>query len=295
MASILVTGGSGQIGSRVLQRLDELCFPSDRLYLLKRQRLLAIDPCIQDRVEVIEDLHMQTYDFAFHLAANTHTKYNRDPTWKEKFYQDNVELTRRVADLSGKVLLVSTDNVFSSSERDCTESDMPNPQPTNTYGVTKAKAEEIVLNKHGSVLRIQTMIGVKSNLIVNRVLDAIDGKEYWPFWDDTFSRPTYFEDFFMVAKKVYHTEEGGIYHVSCNGEPLSRADIARRVVHIHKKLGLPIKREELATEHCNDPFFPRRLVLDTARTQLVLGCQFTEADVALEKHVRSILGDYHGS
>ncbi|MDO8509324.1 MAG: NAD(P)-dependent oxidoreductase [Nanoarchaeota archaeon] len=286
MERILITGGSGQIGSRVVERLSEIFYSGEEIHLLKREReIKSVDPRYAGEVKMVDRLN-ENYDFTFHLAANIHTKYNQNPQWLPKFKEDNVELTRKVADNSGRVLLVSSDNVFSGSDgRDYTEEDISNPNPLNTYGVTKAEAERIVLNKGGDVIRIQTMLGVKSNLIVNRVMDAIEGKDYWPFWNDTFSKPSYFEDFFEVAKSSYNLGNNEVYHVSTNGEPLSRAQIAYKVLEVYQKNNLPVQRGQFNTENCNDINFPRRLVLDSQITQTRLGLKFASVDEALENHV----------
>ncbi len=284
MAKILITGCSGQIGSRLVERLSEITMSNDNIYLLKRARdITNVELVVKDKVSIIEDVALHSYDIAFHLAAGTDTKSSGEE-YKNRLIKDNVRLTEKVVNQSGRVLFVSTVNVFKGdSKENYKESDKTNA--SNFYGITKAMAEEIVLNNKGGVIRIQTIIGVKSNLIVNRVFEAIDGKEYWPFWDDTFTKLAFFEDFFAVAKKSIESRESCIYHVSCAGEPISREDIAYKVLDIHKKHNLPIKKDKFNTEPCNDPQFPRRLVLDTERTERELGYKFTNLDEALEKHV----------
>ncbi len=291
MVKVLVTGGSGRIGSRVVERLSEMFPPEDKVYLLKRKgEIKDIDPCFADRVCIVESVG-NVYDFTFHLAANTHTRYNQDTEWIPRFREDNVDLTRRIVESSGRVLMVSTDNVFSGSEeRDYSEDDEPNPNQRNTYGVTKAEAEKIVLDGGGDVIRIQSMLGVKNNLIVDRVIDAIEGRKYWPFWDDVYVRPSYFEDLLKVAKKVYASGKNRVYHVSANGEPLSRAGIAYKILDIYKNKGLPILIEELKTAPCDNPKFPRRLVLDSRKTQEELGLDFSSVSEALENHILYVKG-----
>ncbi len=285
MAKILITGGSGQVGSRLVERLSEITVLNDNIYLLKRTRNITnVDPIVKGRVTIIDDVNLYNYDLAFHLAANTDTKSSKELGCKNKYINDNVKLTEKVVNRSGRVLFVSTDNVFRGDSKDSyKESDKTNP--CNFYGITKAMAEEIVLNNKGAVIRIQTIIGTKSNLIVNRVFEAIDGKEYWPFWNDTFTRPAFFEDFFTIAKRVYESGENGVYHISTIGNPISRADLAYKVLDIHKKHNLPIKRDTFNTESCSDPQFPRRLVLNTKQTEEELEYKFTSLDEALEKHV----------
>ena len=288
MQKVLVTGGAGQIGSRVVQQAAEI-FPSDcTFYFLEHSRHVQIPDSLSGRAYTQSSLPSErAYDFAFHLAANIHTKYSDLPEHRERFIEDNVNLTRRVCDASRRVLLVSSDNVFSGKDiKDSRETDTP--QPCNFYGQTKADAERVVLDQEGTVIRIQTMLGVPRNLIVDRVLAAIDGKDYLPFWDDTFGRPTYFEDFAGVVSRVFDSGKQGIYHVSCEGEPISRAEIARKVLEIHFKNGLPVARKEISYAKCDIPF-PRRLALDTTATRSDLGIEkFASIDDALLNHVLAV-------
>lgn len=289
MAKILVTGGSGKIGKRFVERVGEIVSPSDEVYFLKRDSEIEnIDPIVRHCAKTITTPEDSTYDFAFHLAANTHTKNSDDPRYRDEFIEDNITLTQRVCNQSGRVLILSTDNVF-SGENEQYQKEFDELSPCNFYGQTKLDAERIVLNEGGAVIRIQTMIGVKNNLIIHRVLEALDGKEYWPFWDDTFSRPSFFEDFFKVARRMYETDKNSIYHVSCEGEPLSRADIAYKVLEVHKRYHLQTQREEFAIEHCNVKF-PHYLVLDTKKTKRELNLEFTSIDKALEAHVHCVKG-----
>lgn len=283
MTNILITGGSGQIGSKIVQRLGEFAFYG-KIYLLRHSRNIeGIDPIMKNRIEVIDDINMANYDLTFHLAANVHTKNSSKPEYKEQFLYDNVELTKKILEKSGRVLFVSTDNVFKGDKDTYKEIDEPNP--CNFYGTTKAMAEKIVLDYNGSVIRIQTLVGVRNNLIINRAFDAIDGKDYLPFWNDVFTRPSYFEDFFALAKKLVYGDRSQIYHVSCEGQPLSRAEISYKILDIHKKYGLQIIRDKFITENCNDPLFPKRLVLDTEQTKQETDIKITNIDIALENHV----------
>lgn len=86
-------------------------------------------------------------------------------------------------------------------------------------------------------------------------------------------------------KRIACTDKNDVYHVSCNGEPLSRAQIASRILSIHHKLGLAVKIEKLKEENCTNPDFPRRLVLDTEKTKSELGIEFCSIDDALYQHV----------
>ncbi len=286
MRNVLMTGATGQIGSVVLSRLGEIATSKDLVYFLEHNRGIDTSTLEGDyATQRIKDIRVnREYDVALHFAANIHTKYCDKLEHQGEFIRDNVILTERVCNQSKRVIMISTDNVFNGMDgQDYKENDKIDP--CNFYGVTKAEAEKIVLDHGGAVIRIQTMTGVDHNLIIDRVLEGIDGKDYWPFWADQYVRPTFFEDFLSVVKKVYDSEAKGVYHVSCGGQALSRAEIAQRVLDVFKAEGIEMKRTTLEYGVCDNPKFPRRLVLDTVKTKQDLGINFTHVDEAIKQHV----------
>ena len=98
-----------------------------------------------------------------------------------------------------------------------------------------------------------------------------------------------FDDFFEVVKRTINNERSCVYHVSCNGEAISRFRLAEKILDIHKRYNLPIKRESLDSALCDDPTFPRRLVLDTGLTKKELEIDFTCIDEAIEKHILRVV------
>ncbi len=287
MAKVLITGASGRIGGAALKHLDELVSAEDEISLLERRKFINQE-YLKGRNAVIVELvpDYKLYDVAFHFAGNLHTSRGHDPNNFYEFLTDNVKLTMDVCRSAKRVIFASTDNVFSGMDnRDYKEDDKPNP-PNNYYGQTKAVAEEIVLDNRGAVIRFQSPLGVRSNLIVDKVFDALDGKPSWPFWNDQFLRPSFIDNIFSVFKEVYKKYAGGIYHVSCSGDALSRAEIAKKVLDVYKHYNIERKIDSIAECPCDNPAFPKRLVLDTERTRKELGiAQFTDVDEALRLHV----------
>lgn len=291
MARILITGSSGRLGNQLIRRLDEILPENDEIYLLQNKSPINFEFNRTRIFRIAHDLSL-TYDCAIHFAGNIHTSRGnpaRNPENYPEFQRDNIELTRKVCQSAGYVIFASTDNVFSGMDnRDYFESDKPNP-PNNFYGRTKAKAEEIVLNNKGAVVRFQSPLGVPSNLIIDRILAHLDGKPSWPFWNNQYVRPSFFGDILLVCRKSYENQRKGIYHVSCSGEVPSRAGIAKKVLDVFRKYNLQRERDYIEEEPCNDPEFPRRLVLDTQQTRERLGIEeFTSVDEAIRLHVLRI-------
>ena len=293
MAKILITGASGRLGSSFVSRLDEVVSNEHEIYLLKRKNPIKFSQAKGFNYSIINSLpNSREYDFAFHFAGNLHTSMGdpqKNPENYPVFVRDNVELTKEVCDASSHVLFASTDNVFSGMDRrDYKEDDAPNP-PNNFYGRTKALAEKVVLDKGGAAIRFQSPLGVSSSLIVDRIFDAIEGRPSWSFWNDQFIRPAFFGDMLLAFKRIYQGKKQGIYHISCSGETPSRAEIAKKVLGIYKTYDIPRQKESIEEEPCNNPNFPRRLVLDTSYTRKELGIEkFTDVDEAIKIHVLRI-------
>ena len=286
MVRTLITGASGRLGSQLIKRLDEVILNNDDIYLLQNRNQVNLP--LGKNFNITTDIS-STYDIAIHFAGNLHTSGGnpkKNPENYGEFARDNIELTRRVCNKAGYVIFASTDNVFSGFDNgDYFEHDKLNP-PNNFYGQTKADAESIVLDNCGSVIRFQSSIGVPSNLIIDKIYAHIDGKPSWPFWNDQFVRPAFFEDILLVLNKTYSAQKRGIYHVSCSGDVPSRAEIAKKVLNVFREYNIPRERDYIEEEPCNDPDFPRRLALDTTFTRNELGLgEFTSVDEAIRLHV----------
>lgn len=294
---ILITGASGRVGSGLIKHLDSIVSPDDEIVLLKRINPVDTESIKQRKVSIISEVEdSKPYDLAIHFAGNIHTSRGSDPANYPEFIRDNVELTERVCDASKRVFFASTENIFSGMDNmDYLESHFPQESGVpsgsrNYYGQTKAIAEKVILDNKGCVVRIQSPLGVPRNLIVDRVIGALeDSMPSWPFWNDQFLRPTFIDDIALVLRKLSQTDKEGVYHVSCSGNPLSRAEIANKVLDVYREYDLPRVHDSVQEEPCNDPNFPRRLVLDTQYTRKELGIeQFTSVDNAIKTHILRI-------
>ena len=75
----------------------------------------------------------------------------------------------------------------------------------------------------------------------------------------------------------------GIYHLSCSGEALSRAQIADEILQEYRRLSIQTVRESLEHEAHRENL---RFVLNTDRTREMLGLeQFTDSREVIKNHV----------
>ncbi|HEV7330795.1 MAG TPA: dTDP-4-dehydrorhamnose reductase [Flavisolibacter sp.] len=162
---------------------------------------------------------------------------------KDKCFLDNttgaLNLAIAAARYGVKLVTFSSDLVFDGEKgAPYTESDRPNP--LNTYGISKAQAEEVVLkaNPDALVIRTSAFFGpwdeynfahcVRRNLLNEETILVAK---------DTLISPTYVPDLVHATLDLLVDEEKGIWHLANNGE-LSWADFANEIAdrfNLHRK------------------------------------------------------------
>ena len=284
MEKVLITGSSGRIGKGLHARLREIFNENTIIHILVNTNP---PPAVLGFCEskIVYDIS-ESYDFVIHLAAITDTNFCKKPENRNAVLKTNVELTRKICDHAGHVLLVSTDNVFDGNSKP-EFFELDEPRPCNFYGETKLVAEKIVIDKMGVVVRIQTMLGV-DNRIVTAVIHTIQGQSHPPFWSNTYSRPSCLTDLVKVIKELYENQRRNIFHCSCAGDIFSRAQIAENVLEFFKKHDLPRAKDSIDQEECAIAF-PRKLVLNSDLTQGLLNVSFTDTRRALNEHLLKTL------
>ena len=286
---VLITGGSGQIGEALLADIRSfLPDVSSRIHLtvLTHNNPIKLGPHRSIRVNFIDQVE-EHFDVAIHLAAIISTPFCQKPENLDLVLRTNVGLTKMVCEHADFVVLTSTDNVFKGIERrESIEDDMPDP--CNFYGISKMEAENIVTANGGAVVRIQTMLGCR-NILTTAIADTIRGKPHPPFWNDTYSRPSFLPDLAKILKVLLERRTGGIYHCSTTGDVFSRADIAKRVLDFFREHNLSCQIDAISEEACSVPSFPRYLVLNSEATRQRLGLEFSSSTEALNWHLEKLL------
>ncbi|MEK6825664.1 MAG: sugar nucleotide-binding protein [Nanoarchaeota archaeon] len=289
MQRVLLTGVSGitgKAGLGFLKHLDRIVSPEDRVSVLQHNNPVDLSLTAgRKNIEIITSLPSSTeYDTAIHLAANIHTSKGRTPEEFPGFKRDNIDLTRRVCRSALYVIHASTDCVFSGNGNGLyMETDTPDA--TNYYGTTKAIAEEIVGAHAGANVRFSVPVGTSDNLIIDKVFNRIEGRKAWPFWNDQYVGISLIDDVVGVFNLLYRSGRPGMYHVASEGT-LSRAELAWKVLDVYRSNDILRVNDSIEEESCNDPLFPRRLGLSTARTRKILGISsFTSIDDAVRLHV----------
>lgn len=121
---ILLTGGSGLLGTQIRKLMPEVFAPS------------------HEQMDIMAGRygHEEIPSLIIHAAA--YTNVNKAEEERDLSYQTNVMGTRNLASMNVPMLFISTDSVFDGVKGQYSEKDLPNPK--NFYSLTKLLGEHEV-------------------------------------------------------------------------------------------------------------------------------------------------------
>ncbi len=249
---LLVTGGSGLIGSKIVKYLPEhdvyYTFLNNR-HGIGRAAPLKLD--ITDKKDTVAAIAKIKPDVVIHAAAMA----NMDlcETDKAAAGKINVEGTANVAEgckkADSKMIYISTSAVFNSPGKRIAEEEKP--CPVNYYGFTKLEGEKLAAEVPHMIIRTDQPYcwpepWQKKNS-VTRVLGQFKKQEIAREVADWYNTPTFVDNFVLVLKSLMEKGKYGVYH-AVGPDFLSRYEMAGKVADIFgadKSLVKAIKSEEL--------------------------------------------------
>jgi len=292
--TILITGANGQLGNELTKILGEGTSELGGLPLFYAQsKVVSVDV---DELD-ITDLPAVLSFFALHkpsLVFNCAAMTNVDgcETNEDAAYQVNAIGPKNLAlacEQSGSRLLhVSTDYVFSGTgQRPYLESD--EPSPNTAYGRTKLAGEEYVLSHcpNCCICRTAWLYGYVGNNFVKTMLRLAREKGSLTVVNDQVGNPTSAVDLAYQLLVLGASTETGVFHCTCNGEPVSWFGFASRIV---SDAGL-----DVPVHGCSTAEFPRPAkrpaysALDNSHLRSTIGDSMRSWDVALDSFMVSYL------
>lgn len=219
---ILITGGSGQLGTslrRALRGCEVLAPPHTELDITETEQVAAF-------------FREKKPDAVVHCAAfNAVDAAEEEPAL---CCRTNIVGTRLLAQecrRTGAYLLsVSSDFVFDGRKTGAYEiGDAKNP--LSVYGHSKSVAEDLVLQSdaRNTVLRISWLFGRSRTNFVEAILQAAERQPVLEVVDDQVGCPTYAEDLAPLLLELLRLRPAGVLHATNEGS-CSRAAFAEEIL-----------------------------------------------------------------
>jgi dTDP-4-dehydrorhamnose reductase len=232
----LIIGGSGFLGSKLVS--SEFFEDANFTYLNQKTSFIEKNKNRSFRMNLVEEeeifkvLLSTNPSLIIHCGGITDTDLcEREKEFSWKVNVEGTENLMRFYD--GKIIYFSTDYVFDGKSAPYNENSKPNP--INHYGITKLKAEEIILKrKENLVVRVSGLYGINknNNKFINRFIDQ--DKIY--AYTNIISSPTYIEDIVNNIQMLTHLS--GIIHLS-NNRSISRYNFTKLIndsLHLSKEI-----------------------------------------------------------
>ena len=218
---ILVTGGSGLVGSRFIE-----------LYKDKYKFISPEYPSfdLTDKTSVSRAIENENPDIIVNFAAHTNLNEaeNQRGDTNSSSYKINVEGVKNLLEAlpsKTRFIQISTDNVFSGSEKD------PGPYPEGHkieedsdkltwYGYTKSLGEKEVIKKFGkdaTILRLiypsRAKYDLKSDYL-RKPLSLFDEGKLYQMFDDQQISISFVDSIAEALDKIIEGKKIGIFHAS---------------------------------------------------------------------------------
>lgn len=208
---LLVTGGSGFLGSRVASQGAAAGWQ----VVATSRRADGVD------ITRLDDVRRLMQDLAPHAVV--HTAYDKDVD--AVTVGGSAAVAAASAEVGARLVHVSSDVVFSgAAARPYLEADRPDP--VNDYGRAKAEAERLVQLAHPNVVVVRTslLLGGPDDPGVHEV-HALEGAQ---FWSDAVRCPVMADDVAAALLELVEKSVCGPLHVA-GPQALSRVELAAAV------------------------------------------------------------------
>lgn len=252
MKKILITGGSGLLGSN----MAKLAISKFKVYATYHKNKVSLTDVCFFQIDLTKKKELNKIkkinpDFIIHCAALTNVDYceeNPNEAYKQNVLA-SVNMAKIAKEIKAYLIYVSTDSVFDGKKGNYNEKDPTNP--INVYGKTKLEAEQRVslIYPKSCIVRANIYGWNKINKfsIAEWMLDKLKNNEdLWGIRDVYFS-PILVNDLITALFKLQEKNYTGIVHIS-GSESCSKLDFAYTIAEVfnfNKNLIKPVSVHHL--------------------------------------------------
>ncbi|HLC96355.1 MAG TPA: NAD-dependent epimerase/dehydratase family protein [Candidatus Nanoarchaeia archaeon] len=302
MSKVLVTGGSGFIGSNIVKKLNSKGYEVNMLDIWG----LQIDgaACIKGSVLNVEDIEkaIQGCDYVIHLAAILGV--SRSTHKPVECLDVNIQGTRNVLQACikhhiKKIIFSSSSEVYGEPDKVPITEDMP-LQPKSEYGVSKVVGEEYLKSFHRqyklnyAIVRFFNVYGLHQEpwWVMSRFITNVSlGKPPIVYGDGSqvraFCNVKDAAEGIIAAMEKANNE---VFNIGNSKEQISMKQLAERV----SRLGKFNKNITYIALEQSDRSKEREIykrIPDTSKAKKILGF---EAEISLDEGIKEIL-DYNAN
>jgi len=288
---ILVLGGSGLIGRKILEKFkNHFDIISTHSNNPPSNNIHSIKVSLPEDITILENLiEKEKPDIVINAMAYSNLDFCEDH--KEESFLLHVTMTDEISLIcsktNSKVIFFSTDYVFDGKQNEkYTEDDKPNP--INYYGYTKALAEKIVLkNPNNTVLRTSLVYGYGKRVrFMKYVLDSLKNGSEVLAYNDIFNSATNLDELVESIEKVIEKDARGIFHTT-GSTCITRYDFAKIIA---RKFGfdeslvkaISIKESNVKAQR------PVKPCLDNSKCSKILGYDFSDIESGVLRVLNNI-------
>jgi dTDP-4-dehydrorhamnose reductase len=262
---LLVTGGSGYLGSELLRRRPDAL----GTYLTRPVRGFALD--VRDAAAVRA---------AFERArpnAVIHTAYRQDD--RDATLGGAVAVATAAAAVDARLVHLSTDVIF-DGEKEGPYDEGDEPRPITDYGRAKADAERAVAAAHPGALIVRTSLlygAARPSRSEQAMLDVAAGRVEAAFFADELRCPVHVRDLADALLELADGDLAGPLHVA-GADTLDRYEFACLLVAARGGDPAGLRRSTVAESGLARP---RNCALSSARARELLSTELRGARAVL--------------